>query len=74
MDLEVHEMDRDMNELQKEFEQTGYASWIDSDIYPDGKIFTKEYTKWLENKVIEFRDVERAKVEERPDYWTGKSI
>ena len=74
MGLEGHEMDRDMNELQKEFERTGYSSWVNSDIYPDGKIFTNEYVKWLENKVIEFRNGERSKVEERPDYWTGKSI
>jgi len=37
--------------LQKEFESTGYASWINSELYPDGQIYTKEYTEWLENKV-----------------------
>lgn len=41
-----------MKELQKEFEATGYASWINSDLYPDGKIYTKEYTQWLERQVL----------------------
>jgi len=40
-----------MTDLQKQFEATGYASWINSEIYPDGQIYTKEYTEWLENKV-----------------------
>lgn len=40
-----------MNELQKEFEATGYAAWINSDLYPDGRIYTQEYTEWLEAKV-----------------------
>jgi len=40
-----------MTDLQKQFESTGYASWINSEIYPDGQIYTKEYTEWLENKV-----------------------
>lgn len=44
-----------MTDLQKEFEATGYTSWINSDIYPDGKIHTKEYTEWLESKVSELR-------------------
>lgn len=44
-----------MTDLQKEFEEMGYASWISSDIYPDGKIYTKEYTLWLENKVKHLR-------------------
>ena len=39
--------------LQREFEATGYASWINSDLYPDGKIYTKEYTEWLERKIVE---------------------
>lgn len=39
-------------ELQKEFENTGYASWINSDIYPDNKIYTKAYTEWLENRLL----------------------
>jgi hypothetical protein len=41
-------------ELQKTFEaETGHAIWINSDIYPDGKIYTKEYTEWLENRLQE---------------------
>lgn len=44
-----------MTELQKEFEATGYTSWINSDIYPDGKIYTKEYTEWLEKMVLVLR-------------------
>ena len=42
-----------MNNLQKEFESTGYNSWVNSDLYPDGKIYTKEYTEWLEKKFDE---------------------
>lgn len=38
--------------LQHEFEkEMGGVSWINSDIYPDGKIYTKAYTEWLEKKV-----------------------
>lgn len=44
-----------MKNLQKEFEAIGYASWINSDIYPDGEIYTKEYTHWLEAQVLELR-------------------
>lgn len=44
-----------MTELQQEFENNGYASWINSDLYPDGKIYTKEYTKWLEGQVLALR-------------------
>lgn len=44
-----------MNDLQKEFEATGYNSWINSDLYPNGKIYTQEYTEWLEKQVIELR-------------------
>lgn len=40
-----------MTELQKEFEATGYTSWINADLYPDGKIYTQEYTQWLEKRV-----------------------
>ena len=53
-----------MNYLQKEFEKTGYASYINSDIYPDGKIYTKEYTEWLEKKVknnIDLADVSQQR-------------
>ena len=45
-----------MTELQKEFEATGYASWINSDAYPDGKIYTDEYVKWLEKQVVVLRN------------------
>lgn len=44
-----------MTDLQKEFEATGYASWINLDLYPDGKIYTQEYTKWLEKQVLALR-------------------
>ena len=44
-----------MTELQKEFEATGYTSWINSDLYPDGKIYTKEYTESLEKQVQSLR-------------------
>jgi hypothetical protein len=40
-----------MNELQKEFEATGYASWVDSDDFPEGKVPTQAYVKWLEERV-----------------------
>lgn len=43
-----------MNELQKEFEATGYTSWINANLYPDGRIYTQEYTQWLEKRVNEF--------------------
>lgn len=39
-------------DLEKIFEQeTGNAAWINSDIYPDGKIHTREYVEWLAEKV-----------------------
>jgi len=44
-----------MTDLQKEFEATGYTSWINSDLYPDGKIYTQEYTQWLERQVLALR-------------------
>ena len=44
-----------MTELQKEFEATGYTSWINADLYPDGKIYTQEYTQWLEKQVLALR-------------------
>ena len=44
-----------MTELQKEFEETGYTSWINTDIYPDNKIYTQEYTQWLERQVRALR-------------------
>lgn len=40
-----------MTDLQKQFEATGYASWINSELYPDGQIYTKEYTQWLEKQL-----------------------
>lgn len=52
-----------MNDLQKEFEKTGYTSWINSDLYPDGKIYTQEYTEWLEKKYLsllkEYKDLRK---------------
>lgn len=44
-----------MTDLQKEFEVIGYISWINADIYPNGKIYTQEYTKWLETQVLALR-------------------
>lgn len=44
-----------MTDLQKEFEATGYTSWINADLYPDGKIYTQEYTEWLEKQVQALR-------------------
>ena len=44
-----------ITELQKEFEATGYTSWINADLYPDGKIYTQEYTHWLEKQVLVLR-------------------
>jgi hypothetical protein len=45
-----------MTGLQQEFEATGYVSWINSDLYPDGKIYTQEYTQWLEKQVLALRN------------------
>lgn len=39
-------------ELRASFEATGYSSWINSEIYFNGKIYTQEYTEWLETKVL----------------------
>jgi len=44
-----------MTDLQKEFEATGYTSWINANLYPDGKIYTQEYTEWLEKQVQALR-------------------
>jgi|688.fasta_scaffold913209_1 hypothetical protein len=44
-----------MSILQEEYEATGYASWLDSDLYPDGKMYTKGYTRWLEEQVLALR-------------------
>ena len=44
-------------ELRKEFESNGYyLSWINADIYPNGKIYTQEYTEWLENQLLNIRE------------------
>jgi Fe-S-cluster-containing dehydrogenase component len=51
-----------MTDLRKEFEATGYSSWINSDLYPNGRIYTQEYTEWLERKVLEKRKREIADV------------
>ena len=44
-----------MTDLQKEFEATRYTSWINADLYSDGKIYTQEYTQWLERQVLALR-------------------
>ena len=49
-----------MTELQKEFELTGRASWIDSDLYPSRKIYTNGYVEWLEKKIINAPDWSNA--------------
>jgi hypothetical protein len=41
--------------LQKEFEATGYASWINADTYPNGRIYTNEYVNWLEKQLTMYR-------------------
>ena len=39
-------------QLRQQFEaETGCASWINADIYPNGRIDTREYTEWLENRL-----------------------
>lgn len=40
---------------QAEFEALGYSSWINADIYPNGKIYTQEYTEWLEKNLLHLR-------------------
>jgi hypothetical protein len=52
-----------MTDLQKEFEASGYTSWINSDLYPDGKIYTQEYTQWLEKRVESMLTLIREMVE-----------
>lgn len=40
--------------LRKKFERDhNSASWINADIYPNGRIFTQEYVYWLEQKLID---------------------
>ena len=48
-------METGCSELQKEFEINGYTSWINSELYPNGKIYTQEYTQWLERNVLILR-------------------
>jgi hypothetical protein len=45
-----------MTDLQQEFEKTGYSSWINSEIYPNGKIYTQEYVEWLEKSAQQYKD------------------
>lgn len=60
-----------MNNLQKEFESKGCVSWINSDLYPDGKIYTKEYTEWLESRLKKRRQkknkAEADNIDEKPN-------
>lgn len=44
-----------MTDLQKEFEATGFTTCIYANLYPDGKIYTQEYTQWLERQVLALR-------------------
>lgn len=44
-----------MSELQKEFEELGQSCWINLFTYPHGKIYSKEYTEWLEKKVNDLK-------------------
>lgn len=66
-----------MTDLQKEFEATGYTSWINSDLYPDGKIYTQEYTEWLEKQVQALRIAlvvrEKEQLKAFVDWWHGLS-
>ena len=55
-----------MTDLQKEFEATGYTSWINADLYPDGKIYTQEYTQWLEKQVLQLRKSNIIKAKQPP--------
>jgi hypothetical protein len=64
-----------MTDLQKEFEATGYSSWINSELYPDGKIYTQEYTKWLEQKIVDTEfDYNSAIIEELQQHETLNSL
>lgn len=40
-----------MNLIQEFERTTGCAAWINSDLYPDGRIHTREYTEWLEQRL-----------------------
>lgn len=41
--------------------ETGQAAWINSDIYPDGKVSTQSYVNWLEKQL---QDTHRLEVSE----------
>jgi hypothetical protein len=59
-----------MTDLQKEFEAMGYASWINSDLYYGGRIYTVEYTEWLEKQVVELRK-EKSELPTNPNAAIG---
>ncbi|MFN3758461.1 MAG: hypothetical protein ACK4SF_04520 [Algoriphagus aquaeductus] len=41
-----------MENLIKQFEkESGISATIESDLYADGEIYTKEYTEWLEKRI-----------------------
>ncbi len=53
--IKAQEESTSKESLQKEFEATGYASWINSDTYPNGRIYTNEYVNWLEKQLTMYR-------------------
>lgn len=66
-------------DLRKHFEDTGYTAWINADLYPNGRIYTQEYTEWLEKKVLSqiegvstgLNAGELKATEVFADYWQG---
>lgn len=41
-----------MENLIKQFEkESGISATIESDLYADGEIYSKEYTEWLEKRI-----------------------
>lgn len=40
-----------LESLEKECEESGYTAWINADIYPNGRIHTREFVKFLVNKL-----------------------
>ena len=53
-----------MKNLRKEFEkETSFPVWINADIYPDGKIYTREYTEWLETRLENLSKQHRPSIE-----------
>lgn len=56
-------MSEEAKKLQKQFEDLGYCSWINSEIYPDGKIYTKEYTEWIEEQLIDLKQKNEKLIE-----------